>query len=145
MYKRIVLGYDGSGSGQKALLESREVAQWNQAELTLVAVMPPPITALGPEGGVYDARLEEIEKRRFQEILDEGVRKLKAAGLSVRGEVVVGDPVQELARAAERQGADLIIVGHRHLDGWAARWWRSSVSKALIEHAPCSVLVVMTR
>lgn len=145
MYKRIVLGYDGSGSGQRALLDSREVAQWSQAELILVAVMPPPITALGPEGGVYDARLEEIEKRRFQEILDEGVRKLKDGGLNARGEVVIGDPVHELARAAERLKSDLIVVGHKHLDGWAARWWRGSVSKALIEIASCSVLVVITR
>ena len=40
--------------------------------------------------------------------------------------------------------ADLIIVGHKHLDSWAARWWRGSISGALIEHAPCSVLVVIT-
>ena len=61
------------------------------------------------------------------------------------GEVVTGDPVQELAKAASRLQADLIVVGHKHLDGWAARWWRGSVSKHLIEHAPCSVLVVITR
>ena len=41
--------------------------------------------------------------------------------------------------------ADLIVVGHRHLDSWAARWWRGSISKTLIEHAPCSVLVAITR
>ena len=59
--------------------------------------------------------------------------------------MIKGDPVQELARAAERLQADLIVVGHKHLEGWAARWWRGSVSKSLIEHAPCSVLVVITR
>ena len=35
MYKRILLGYDGSESGQQALLDSREIAQWSQAELVL--------------------------------------------------------------------------------------------------------------
>jgi nucleotide-binding universal stress UspA family protein len=39
--------------------------------------------------------------------------------------------------------ADLIVVGHKHLNSWAARWWRGSISGALIEHAPCSVLVVI--
>jgi nucleotide-binding universal stress UspA family protein len=39
----------------------------------------------------------------------------------------------------------VIVVGHKHLDSWAARWWRGSLSKSLIEHAPCSVLVVITR
>lgn len=144
MYKRILLAYDGSAPGQQALLDSHEIAQWSQAELTLIAVMPLPITTMGPEGGVYDDSLEESERNRYQAILDTGVRKLKEAGLTARGEVVTGDPVRELARAATRIGADLMVLGHKHLDGWAARWWRGSVSKALIEHAPCSVLVVIT-
>ena len=53
--------------------------------------------------------------------------------------------MQELARAAERLGADPIVVGHKHLEGWARRWWHNSVSRALIEHARCSVLMVITR
>ena len=61
------------------------------------------------------------------------------------GTVLVGDPVTEIARYAREIGADLIVVGHRHLDSWAQRWWRGSVSKALIEHAPCNVLVAITR
>ena len=40
MYKRILLAYDGSEAGQKALLECRELAQWSQCEIELVAVMP---------------------------------------------------------------------------------------------------------
>ena len=40
MYKRILLAYDGSESGQKALLDSLDIAQWSHAELHLVAVMP---------------------------------------------------------------------------------------------------------
>lgn len=144
MYKRILLGYDGSESGQQALLDSRDIAHWSQAELVLVAVMPPPITAIGPEGGMYDPKLEASEKARFQAVLDAGVQRLAKSGLQVRGEVLSGDPVQELAGAAARLEADLIVVGHRHLEGWMARWWRGSVSKSLIEHAPCSVLVVIT-
>lgn len=144
MYKRILLAYDGSVPGQQALLDSHEIAQWSHAELTLIAVMPLPITAIGPEGGVYDERVEESERERYHAILDTGVRKLRAAGLSAHGEVVIGDPVHEIARTAGRIKADLIVVGHKHLEGWAARWWRGSVSKTLIEHAPCSVLVVIT-
>ena len=41
MYKTIVLAYDGSDSGQKALLDCQEIGQWSQASLHLVAVMPP--------------------------------------------------------------------------------------------------------
>ena len=145
MYKKILLAYDGSESGQNALLDCHEIAQWSRAELTLIAVMPLPLSVIGPEGGVYDPEQERDEKARYQEILDAGVAKLGGAGLSVRGEVVSGDAVSEINDCARRIGANLIVVGHQHLSGWAARWWRGSVSRSLIEDAPCSVLVVITR
>lgn len=145
MYKKILLAYDGSESGQNALLDCHEIAQWSRAELTLIAVMPLPLSVIGPEGGVYDPEQERDEKARYQAILDAGVAKLGGAGLSVRGEVVTGDAVSEINDCARRIGANLIVVGHQHLSGWAARWWRGSVSRSLIEDAPCSVLVVITR
>lgn len=145
MYKRIVLAYDGSTPGQKALLDGDEIAQWSRSELFLVAVMPPPAALIGGEGFVYDARGEEEERKRYEAILGEGLRKLSESGHRARGEVVVGDAVDEITRYAREVDADLILVGHKHLDSWAARWWRGSVSKTLIEHAPCSVLVVITR
>lgn len=145
MYKRIVLAYDGSQPGQKALLDGDEIAQWSRAELFLVAVMPPPAALIGGEGFVYDARGEEEERKRYEAILGEGLRKLAESGHRARGEVVVGDAVDEITRYAREVDAELIVVGHKHLDSWAARWWRGSVSKTLIEHAPCSVLVVITR
>ena len=47
---------------------------------------------------------------------------------------------------AKAVDADLIVLGHKHLDSWAARWWRgASVSQSLIEIAPCSVLIVVVR
>lgn len=145
MYKRILLAYDGSQSGQKALLDCKDIAQWGQSELVLVAVMPSPATFIGAEGGVYDAGSEERDRQQYQGILDEGIERLAQAGHKAHGEVLVGDAVDEIARCASRIEADLIVVGHRHLEGWAARWWRGSVSKALIENAPCNVLVVITR
>jgi nucleotide-binding universal stress UspA family protein len=145
MYKRILLAYDGSQPGQKALLDGNEIAQWSRSEIFLVAVMPPPAALIGGEGFVYDARGEEEERKRYEAILGEGLRKLAESGHRARGEVVVGDAVDEISRYAKEVDADLVVVGHKHLDSWAARWWRGSVSKTLIEHAPCSVLVVITR
>lgn len=144
MYKRILLAYDGSDTGQQALLACHDIAQWSGSELTLIAVMPLPLTTLGPEGGVYSESLHDGEKQRYQTILDAGVRRLVDGGLSARGELVVGDAVTEIVRCARAIDANLIVVDHKHLEGWAARWWRGAVSKNLIEHASCSVLVVIT-
>ena len=144
MYKRILLAYDGTEAGQKALLDCRELAQWARSELFLVAVMPSAMSFVGLEGGVYDIELEEREKKKYQAALQDGLRRLEEAGYAARGEVVIGEAVDEITRYAIKVEASLIVVGHKHLNGWAARWWRGSISGALIEHAPCSVLVVIT-
>ena len=143
MYKKILLAYDGSDAGQMALLDCRELCNWNQAELHLVAVMPSAMSFVGLEGGVYDVELEEREKRKYRGVLEDGLRRLAEAGFTAQGEVVTGEAVDEINKYAKKIGADLIVVGHKHLDSWAARWWRGSISGALIEHAHCSVLVVI--
>ena len=145
MYKRILLAYDGTESGQKALLDCHDIAQWSRAELFLVAVMPPATTQIAVEGSVYDSAAEAELEARYKEILDDGLRRLSDSGHSVRGELLIGDSVHEITQYARQIDADLIVVGHKHLDGWAARWWRGATSPALIEHAHCSVLVVITR
>lgn len=144
MYKRILLAYDGSDAGQKALLDCQDLAQWSGSELSLIAVMPSAMSFVGLEGGVYDIELEEREKKKYRAVLDEGLRRLSEAGYTARGELVAGEAIDEITRYARKMEADLIVVGHKHLDSWAARWWRGSISGALIEHAPCSVLVVIT-
>jgi nucleotide-binding universal stress UspA family protein len=145
MYRRILLAYDGSDTGQKALLQGIDIAQWSNARLFLVAVMPNPAAFIAVDGGVYDAGRDELERQRYNGILDDGLARLSKAGHTVEGELLIGDSVHEITDYARKIDADLIVVGHKHLDSWAARWWRGSTSPALIEHSPCSVLVVITR
>jgi len=144
MYKRILLAYDGSESGQKALLDGLDIAQWSHADLLLIAVMPPTTPIIAAEGGIYDSELEEQMKKKYQGILEDGLRRLSNSGYPAKGEVLVGDSVEVILGQAKKTSADLIVVGHKHLNSWAARWWRGSRSPALIEHSHCSVLVVIT-
>jgi nucleotide-binding universal stress UspA family protein len=144
MYKRILLAYDGSESGQKALLDGLDIAQWSHADLLLIAVMPPTTPIIAAEGGIYDSELEEQMKKKYQGILEDGLRRLANSGYPAKGEVLVGDSVEVIVTHARKTGTDLIVVGHKHLGSWAARWWRGSRSPALIEHSHCSVLVVIT-
>ncbi len=144
MYKRILLAYNGSEAGQKALLDCCDIAQWSHSTLSLIAVMPLYMGLIGVESGVYSGDLVEQEKLKYQATLNEGLRRLADAGYQARGEVLVGEIVDEITQYARKMEADLIVVGHKHLDSWAARWWRGSISGSLIEHSSCSVLVVIT-
>jgi nucleotide-binding universal stress UspA family protein len=144
MFKTIVFAYDGSEAGQRALLESREIAQWSQAVVWLIAVMPSPANLAGYDGSIYIPEIAERDKQRFQTILEDGLRRMTDTGYQAQGELLMGESVHQITQFASKVKADLIVVGHKHLDGWAARWWRGSVSGALIEHAHCSVLCVIT-
>ena len=65
MYKKILLAYDGSESGQRALLDCHEIAQWSQAQLQLIAVMQFPVSNLTLEGGLYNDTLQQGEEARY--------------------------------------------------------------------------------
>ena len=103
MYKRIVLAYDGSESGQKALLDGFNIAQWSHSELFLIAIMPQLTTAVfGMEGGFYQGASEEQDPRKYLAVLEDGLQQIIGLGAAVKGEVLIGESVEEITRYARR-------------------------------------------
>ena len=146
MYRNILLAYDGSEVGQRALLESQDVAQWSQARLTLVAVVPVDADTLGLGYEYLPAFVIVPEqKKKYQRLLDDGVSHLTSKGFRATGSLLSGDVVSEIANHAIAIRADLIVVGHRQEKSWVRRWWSNSTAKSLVEVAPCSVLMVVVR
>ena len=145
MYKHIILAYDGSVTGQKALLELEELAHWGQPRLTLVAVAPNPLDVGSMEMGYYTSANDGPLEEALAEQLAQGVQTLKAMGYKVQGEVLKGEVIRELSGFAERVGADLIVVGHKHEPNLLRRWWSGSTAKSLVEESPCNVLIVVDR
>ncbi|HET7570554.1 MAG TPA: universal stress protein [Gammaproteobacteria bacterium] len=141
MYYRIVLAYDGSLGGRRALREGANIAIKFHAVTHLLAVMKP---AFGTQiGHGFDiGHIADTELNHFQTTLDEGVAMLKDWGLDATGHLVRGDPVNEIARLATEVGADLVVVGH---GGHAAlsRWWRTPLSASLLDRLDCSLLIAM--
>ncbi|NBS87324.1 MAG: universal stress protein [Verrucomicrobia bacterium] len=146
MYRNILLAYDGSESGQRALLESQDIAQWSNARLTLVAVVPADTDTLGLGYEYLPAFVIVPEqKKKYQRLLDDGVSHLTSKGFRATGSLLSGDVVSEIANHAKTIKADLIVVGHRQEKSWVQRWWSNSTAKSLVEVAPCSVLMVVVR
>ena len=142
-YRKILLAYNGSKDGDRALLECGDVAGFLQAETHLLAVATMPPSLFLTEGFVPEELLEE-EKKRTQAVLDDGVRQLKGKGFNVMGHLAVGEPVEEICRLARELSVDLIVVGHNQKTSFAARWWKGSVGASLLDHAPCSLLIALT-
>jgi nucleotide-binding universal stress UspA family protein len=143
MYKNILLAYDGSVLDQKTLIECQELANLGSAQITLLTVVPNYYASMGMDGSfVTQEKIDQDEQVQLK-ILNAGVTKLESAGYQVKGVCLKGDAAVEIANYAKQNQSDLIVVGHKHQSNWAARWWGSSKSKALIEIAHCSVLIVI--
>ena len=143
-YRKILLAYNGSAEGKRALLECAELANFLHAETHLLAVASMPPSLFLTEGFVPEELLEE-EKKRTQQVLDEGIASLKERGFAAAGHLAVGEPVEEICRRAKELSVDLVVVGHNQKTSFAARWWKGSVGASIIDYAPCSLLVALSR
>ena len=143
-YRKILLAYNGSQDGKRALLECADLAGFLGAETHLLAVASMPPSLFLTEGFVPEELLEE-EKKRTQTVLDEGIRTLRERGFNATGHLAVGEPVEEVCRLAKSLSVDLVVVGHNQHSSFAARWWKGSVGATLLDHAPCSILVALSR
>jgi len=143
-YEKILLAYNGSHEGRRALLECAELANFLKAETHLLAVASMPPSLFLTEGFVPEELLEE-EKKRTQHVLDEGIRTLRERGFNATGHLAVGEPVEEICRQAKALSVDLIVIGHNQNTSFAARWWKGSVGASLLDYAPCSILISLTK
>ena len=139
MYKRILLAYDGSREGARALREGALIAKACGAQVFLLSVVPETgsvLMAEAAEGGVV-SKLAEA----YKDQLDRGVERLKTLGFDPVARLVVGEPAPAIGAVAEEIGADLVVVGHRR-QSLLARWWSGSKGDAyLSEHIPCSLIL----
>ena len=144
MFQKILLAYNGSQEGKTALLSCAVVASLSNAETHLLAVAGMPSSMFLTEGFLPEELMED-EKKRAQEVLDEGIAQLKTQGYQATGHLAVGEPVEEISRLASALKVDLIIVCHSQKTSMASRWWRGSVGKTLLNISPCSVLIALQR
>jgi nucleotide-binding universal stress UspA family protein len=143
-YSKILLAYNGSVEGKRALFEAADLAVFLNAEMHLLAVASMPPSLFLTEGFVPEELLEE-EKKRTQAVLDEGIRTLRERGFNAIGHLAVGEPVEEICRLAKQLGIHLIVVGHNQTSSFAARWWKGSVGATLLDYAPCSLLIALSK
>jgi nucleotide-binding universal stress UspA family protein len=101
--------------------------------------LPDGLGVLGPLPPEPDVRTLEQLRQGVKEILEGQLGRF-----GVQGEVRVattGDPASAIARAAEEEHADLVVVANRGRTG-LARLALGSVAETVVRRAHCSVLAV---
>jgi nucleotide-binding universal stress UspA family protein len=146
MFKRIVVGTDGSETAAKAVQEAIGLAQQVGASLDIVsAYAPVPEARLRDLSPQVPDDLQYIVNPRIDvdATLGRACAEAEAAGLSVQRFAREGDPADAILDVAEERGADLIVVGNKGMTG-ARRFLLGSVPNKVSHHAPCAVLIVRT-
>jgi nucleotide-binding universal stress UspA family protein len=137
MTKHLLVAFDASPSAQKALEFALELCRVLEAELYVLAVVRPPEPADDVETEAVIENATEYFEKQFADLSE----KVKAAGVKAKFEIAVGHPADQIVHQAEAHGIDHIVMGHRG-HTFFRRWLLGSVSKQVIDHAPCTVTVV---
>jgi len=146
MFNSIVVGTDGSDTATQAVRQAVDMAGAVGAKLELVSAYAP----------VSDQRLraerrdapEDVQwainpRQDVESSLDAAADIARSAGVEVAMHACQGDPADAILDVAERENADLVIVGNKGMTG-AKRFLLGSVPNKISHHAPCSVLIVRT-
>jgi nucleotide-binding universal stress UspA family protein len=134
--RRIIVATDGSEASAKAL------------RFVLSKFQPDRSTGKGVRVPIHVSVLHVLPlimypglKEGSKKLLEENVQKLTKAGFTAEPLCYLGNPAEEIMKAASQQQADLIVMGAKGL-GAIARFLIGSVSTRVVQHANCAVLVV---
>jgi nucleotide-binding universal stress UspA family protein len=125
--RRLMVGTDGSVSGQVAVAWAAAVAQATDADLVVASAWTPSQAELPPE--TYE-RLR-AEARRS---LDDECSIAREAGIEYEARILDGDPRSVLLDAAERDDVDLLVTGTHGTGSHPHALHLGSVAHHLADH-----------
>jgi nucleotide-binding universal stress UspA family protein len=146
LFKRIVVGTDGSETAQVAVAQATELAKATGATLDIVSAFEPvPSDRLREESSQVPGDVAHGVGPRgdVNANLDNASVAARAAGVEVQTHPREGDPADAILDVAEEVGADLVVVGNKGMTG-ARRFLLGSVPNKVSHHAPCGVFIVRT-
>lgn len=138
--RTIAVATDFSPNAMVAFAWALELARRHRSELVLVHALLPETTP-APDSVPMPERYYRTVRDEARAKLEALMAEVRPAGLSVSVELVVGSTAPGVVAAAERRGADVIVVGTRGRSGWR-RLVVGSTAAQLVRDAPLPVLTV---
>ena len=125
MFKKILVGFDGSENSKRALAEAIDIGKRFSAEITVANVFHTPT---GQE-------LSEHILKKAEVMLEDAEVKFKLVS------ILNSDTPKALVELAKKEQIDLIVVGHRGMSA-VKSYLMGSVSKRICSISPVSILIV---
>ncbi|MGA7860616.1 MAG: universal stress protein [Thermoplasmata archaeon] len=139
---RITVALDGSPYADHALSFAIDIARRYSATLTVLAVAPMVPLYLSSTEPWAPTEMPEGEVKFYRELVDSGVARAQAEGVTgVTGVCLEGHVVDEIVAYLEGHPTDMLVLGSRGLSA-AKRLLLGSISDAVVHHVGCPVLIV---
>jgi nucleotide-binding universal stress UspA family protein len=139
MWRKILVGHDGSEGAKKALSVAVTLASQLGAEIHTISVEEKLPHYAATVGEVMESKQEAAEY--FRKIIVEAQQTAKAAGVTLHSHVMPGHEVETIVTFAKDHGFDLLVIGFMGHSKIFGRIW-GSTSQNLAKLSPCTVLVV---
>lgn len=137
MFRKILVGVDGSEESKKALNQAVMLAMKFESEIIIISVIPREARMIIIQKEILDDSIMVSTEKMVAELAAE----VTAKGINARGITAFGDVASEILKVCEREGCDLIVVGRKGL-GKVERFLIGNVALKVVEHARVSVMVV---
>ncbi|NON62711.1 universal stress protein [Acidianus sp. RZ1] len=137
MVKRILVGFDGSNVSMKALLFGIKIAKNRNGDVLVLEVIESPI-----KYGLENYQLEDHRIREKVVIHEELMKRLSVEhDVPIYFKIDRGYPPHVIAKYADKENVDLVVVGTRGIKG-LKKIFVESVSTKVIETVKKPILIV---
>jgi nucleotide-binding universal stress UspA family protein len=141
MFKRVLLCYDGSAAGRRALKRGAELAILVGAKVHVLSITPSSVSdaAVTAAAAGHPCVVDDSE---FRLLLDESIRWLIARGVAAEGYLTSGNTIDQITSYSKRLKIDLIMLGH-YPQAKGGSWWSGPQRLSLAERAQCCVFIAV--
>jgi nucleotide-binding universal stress UspA family protein len=138
MFKKILLGVDGSEHALRAAKVAGELARKLGSDIWVVVCFDP-VPAYFGEPNLQQAM--NLRLQQAEEVLNPAMEAIGEIPGTLRKEILEGPPAEAILHVAQTRGNDLIIMGTRGR-GQLVGLLLGSQSQKVITHASCPVMLI---
>jgi nucleotide-binding universal stress UspA family protein len=143
---KILVGYDGTNSAERALEFGLDLTERFGAEVVIVNVFELPVYGAPDDRFAVTEGLSGLVKdlrAAHEGILSKGAQKAAQLkpNLKVATQLLEGNPAEQIVDAVKKSGFDLVVVGHGG-ESRVREMFLGGTSERVAHSANCAVLIV---
>jgi nucleotide-binding universal stress UspA family protein len=142
MFKRVLLCYDGTDAGRRALRRGAELAILVGAHVSVLSIVTDGVANAAVLAGAAGQACIVDETAECRRLLTESTDWLKARDVRAEGYLTSGDYIDQIIVFSDRLKIDLIVLGH-YPRPTGGSWWSASKRTSLADRVKCCIFVAV--